>query len=123
MNAWLGAARVATSAALIFVPMSGGFAQVHVLAVTRASVAYDGAQSNGDSFYPSISADGRTVAFISYATNLVPGEANQKVQAYARDTQLGNTIRVSASSAGVQGNDASDRPSISGNGRYVGFDS
>jgi hypothetical protein len=43
---------------------------------TRVSVASDGTQSNHDSYNPSISADGRYVAFESEATNLVSGDTN-----------------------------------------------
>ena len=44
---------------------------------TRVSVASDGTQANGGSFTPSISADGRYVAFHSDATNLVSGVTNE----------------------------------------------
>jgi Tol biopolymer transport system component len=57
----------------------------------RASVASDGTQATGDaglfdsSFDPSISADGRSVAFTSSATNLVPGDANRVNDVFARE--------------------------------------
>jgi Tol biopolymer transport system component len=43
---------------------------------SRVSVASDGTQANGDSSGPVISADGRSVAFTSNATNLVAGDTN-----------------------------------------------
>jgi len=43
---------------------------------TRVSVASDGAQGNNDSDLSSISADGRYVAFVSSASNLVGGDTN-----------------------------------------------
>lgn len=45
-------------------------------ATTRISVASSGLEGNSGSYYPSISADGRTVAFDSYASNLVSGDTN-----------------------------------------------
>ena len=44
--------------------------------IQRVSVAADGTQGNGNSMCPSISADGRYVAFDSDASNLVPGDTN-----------------------------------------------
>jgi Tol biopolymer transport system component len=75
------------------------------------------------SYNPSISADGRYVAFESYATSLVAGDTNGNYDIFVRDRQAGTTSLVSKSSAGVQGNDMSQSPSISGDGRYVTFDS
>ena len=90
---------------------------------TRASVDLNGAQSNGGSAYPSISADGHYIAFISGATNLVSGDTNAQTDVFVHDTQTGSTILVSLDSNGTQGNGSSDAPSISGNGRYVAFHS
>src|SRR5438132_902839 len=52
---------------------------------TRVSVDSNGAEGNGGCYEPSISADGRFVAFYSYATNLVPGGTNGWPQVFARD--------------------------------------
>jgi Tol biopolymer transport system component len=82
-----------------------------------------GAGGNAGSSHPSISADGRYVAFRSSATNLVSGDTNGKDDIFVRDRQTGTTTLVSKSSAGVQGNDYSFNPSISGDGRYVAFHS
>jgi Tol biopolymer transport system component len=54
-----------------------------------------GVEGDGDSQYPSISADGRYVAFQSYATNLVAGDTNGKTDIFVRDRQTGTTTRVS----------------------------
>jgi Tol biopolymer transport system component len=89
----------------------------------RVSVASNGTQSNGLSWYPSISADGRYVAFTSSATNLVPGDGNGVFDAFVRDRISGTTERVSVSSAGVEGDNDSYAPSISADGRYVSFSS
>ena len=88
---------------------------------TRVSVDSAGAQANGDSSGPSISADGRSVAFVSEASNLVPGDTNGSEDVFVRDRKLHKTTRVSVDSAGVQGASDSNGPSISADGRYVAF--
>ncbi len=55
---------------------------------TRVSVASDGTEGNECSWYPSISADGRYVAFESIATNLVAGDTNEGVDIFVRDRRL-----------------------------------
>ncbi len=72
---------------------------------------------------PSISADGRCVAFFSFATNLVPDDTNGACDVFVRDLQAQTTERVSVSTGGVQGNAVSSLCSISGDGRYVAFQS
>jgi Tol biopolymer transport system component len=88
---------------------------------TRVSVASDGTQASGSSFLPSISADGRTVAFESGATNLVPGDTNGVTDVFVHDRQTGETARVSVGSDGTQANQVSYDPSVSADGRYVAF--
>jgi Tol biopolymer transport system component len=90
---------------------------------TQLSVASDGTEGNGDSEDPSISADGRYVAYQSYASNLVPGDTNSLYDVFVRDTVAGTTTRVSVASDGTQANSYSYHPSISADGRYVAFDS
>jgi len=90
---------------------------------TRISVDSNGKQANGDSFDPTISADGRYVAFDSNASNLVSGDTNGVIDVFLRDTQTNTTTRISVDSNGVQGNNYSEFPSISADGRYVAFDS
>ena len=87
----------------------------------RASVASDGAQANGPSYWPSISADGRYVAFESNATNLVAGDTNGVSDIFLHDRETGETIRVSVAGDGAQADGASYWPSISANGWYVAF--
>src|SRR5262245_34931582 len=89
----------------------------------RVSVDSAGAQANGESFEPSISADGRFVAFVSVASNLVPGDTNGWADIFVRDRESGTTERVSLDSRGAQGNDGSGGPSISADGRFVAFGS
>ncbi len=87
----------------------------------RVSVDSLGAQGNDRSYHPSISADGRCVAFGSWATNLVGGDTNGAYDIFVHDRQSGTTERASVDSLGVQGNDESDAPSSSADGRYVAF--
>ncbi len=90
---------------------------------TRVSVDSAGTQADGESAFPSISADGRYVAFYSYAGNLVAGDNNGVSDVFVHDRQTGQTTRVSVDSAGNEGNGSSYDPSISADGRYVAFDS
>jgi Tol biopolymer transport system component len=90
----------------------------------RVSVASDETQGNQFSSGPSISAEGRYVAFLSWASNLVGGDTNYDLDIFVRDRLLGTTERVSVASDGTQGNDAAwNRPFISAYGRYIAFDS
>jgi hypothetical protein len=91
--------------------------------VSRASVASDGTQANNTSRSASISADGRFVTFHSFATNLVQPDTNPDFDVFVHDRQVGSTTRASVASDGTQGNSGSVRPSISGDGRFVSFDS
>lgn len=90
---------------------------------TRVSVASDGTQADHDSAAPSISADGRFVAFHSRATNLVLGDTNGAEDVFVHDLQLGTTSLVSAASDGSQGNSAAYTPMLSATGRFVVFES
>jgi Tol biopolymer transport system component len=88
----------------------------------RVSVSSTGEQGTASSIgWPSISADGRYVAFASYASNLVPGDTNNAFDVFLRDRVAGTTKRVSVSAAGVQGNFGSVSPSISADGSYIAF--
>lgn len=85
------------------------------------SISTAGALGNGDSLYPSVSADGLYVAFASNASNLAPLDTNGCVDVFLRNRQLGLTTRVSRSSSGSQGNSHSNFPCISADGRYIAF--
>ncbi len=90
--------------------------------ISRVSIASDGTEANDGSETPSISGDGRYVAFASYAGNLVSGDTNGARDVFVHDRDMGQTERVSVSSAGAQGNMESLWPSISSaDGRYVAF--
>ena len=87
---------------------------------TRVSlVSGETGEGNGASTVPSISADGRYVAFTSAASNLVTGDTNAAADVFVRDTLTGVTRRLSIDTSGVQGNAPSDTPSINADGRYT----
>jgi len=88
---------------------------------TRVSVSSHSAQANEESRGPSVSADGRFVAFESFASNLVPGDTNDSEDVFVHDRRTGKTTRVSVSSKGAEANLNSDTPSISANGRFIAF--
>ena len=98
---------------------------------TRVSVASDGTEGDESSEDdPSISADGRFVAFESLASNLVPGDTNgipgrpfSGGDVFLHDRQIGTTTRVSVASDGAEGNSRSQGSMISADARFVAFDS
>src|ERR1041385_1986267 len=73
------------------------------------------------SWHPSISADGRYVAFYSFASNLVAGDTTPTADVFVRDMQTGVTEMVSVASDGTHGNGLSVEPSVSSDGRYIAF--
>ena len=77
--------------------------------IVRASVANDGTQGNGISWFPSLSHDGRYVAFESSASNLVPGDTNNVSDIFVRDLVAKTIVRVSVNSNGVQADRNSSR--------------
>ncbi len=118
------------------------FARDRVLGTTTlASIGLGGLPANGHSAFvttssgqagiaqrsyaPSIgiSEDGRFLAFTSAASNLVPGDTNQRLDVFVRDLQNGLTERVSVNDAGTQSAGGGYCASISADGRYVAFQS
>ncbi len=91
--------------------------------LVSATVA--GAQGNGDSFLPVVSADGVTVAFESSASNLVAGDTNgvSDVFVWSAIDRAAGAKRVSVGAGGAQANATSNKPSLSGDGRVVAFTS
>ena len=87
---------------------------------SKSSGGTQGDQASGD---PSISANGRWVAFESQAENLVGGDTNSKIDIFVHDRKNKKTRRVSVPSGGGQAQDSSGFPSISGDGRFVAFES
>ncbi len=89
----------------------------------RISVGPGDQQANGQSWYNSISQDGRFIGFHSQATNLVGGDNNGVDDAFVYDRLNKLLRRVSVDSVGNEGNDSSDRAVVSGDGCFVAFQS
>lgn len=89
------------------------------------SLAGDGTEANGRSHTPSISADGRYVAFTSEADDLVAGDTNGTDDVFVRDRRQGTTVRVSLSATGAEPEPGarSGNPAITADGTRVVFDS
>jgi hypothetical protein len=87
----------------------------------RVSVSSNGVQPKRDSYGASVSADGRYVAFSSFAENLVNKDLNGKRDVFVRDLKTGKTRLVSVRRDGKQGDGESTTPLISDDGRYVAF--
>jgi Tol biopolymer transport system component len=90
---------------------------------TRVSVASDLIEADSNSSDPSISPDGRYVAFWSSATNLVAGDGNGVRDIFVHDREAAATTRVSVASDGTEGNADSFSPNIGADGGTVAFDS
>ena len=88
---------------------------------SRVSVTSVGVQGNSDSVAPSISDDGRYVAFGSGASNLVDNDTNFASDVFLHDQVTGATTRVSVDSNGVEGNNLSQDASVSTGGHAVAF--
>jgi Tol biopolymer transport system component len=88
---------------------------------TRASVASDGSQANGPSWEPTISGDGRYVAFRSGATNLVLNDHNGIDDLFVHDLQTGQTTRINVSRPGLEAQGPSWKPVLSADGLLVVF--
>ena len=82
-----------------------------------------GNAGNGASSQPTISADGRFIAFTSVAPNLAPIPGASGAQIFLRDTQAGTTTLVSQDATNNAGNGASSQPTISADGRFIAFTS
>jgi Tol biopolymer transport system component len=87
-----------------------------------ASADSTGSEGTSGSTSPSLSSDGRYVAFVSHAPNLVPGDTNAADDVFVHDRQTGTTTRVSVEADGSQANSNAGSPTISADGRYIVFD-
>ena len=96
------------------------FDEAGAVATTRISQAGGTTQADGPSTEPVITADGRYVAFVSTATNLVAG-ANTFSQVYRVDRTTGEIVRVSETAAGDARSQPSDNPAINADGDVVAF--
>ena len=89
----------------------------------RVSRTFRGGQARGSSSMPSISAEGRFVAFMSRAGNLVRGDTNGEIDVFVRDRAQRTTFRVSVATSGRQANGMSFEPSIASRRPMVAFTS
>lgn len=87
------------------------------------SIGMNGAEGNGDSFAPSISADGQSVAFESYATNLVPVDTNNVRDVFVWNARTNVVTAVSTGPGEIETNAESYEPVVSGDGTWVAFSS
>ena len=87
------------------------------------SAGAHGEPADGPSYPEALSADGRYVAFFSFATNLAPGTSGEHSQMYVRDTRTGATTLESVGVGGEPGNGSSVEASLSGDGRWLAFTS
>ncbi|HET6163645.1 MAG TPA: hypothetical protein VFG37_08255, partial [Planctomycetota bacterium] len=94
-------------------------------AQSTAQVSVDSLGNEGGAYseIASISADGRFVAFNSYASNLVAGDTNGTTDIFVHDRLTGVTERVSVDTAGAEANNGCYVASISPDGRFVAFHS
>lgn len=90
-------------------------------ALERVSLTTAGQPTNGASFGPAISADGRYVAFTSLATNLTLNDANGFPDVFRRDMATGAVLPVSANPDGLPANSLSYGAAISADGRTVAY--
>src|SRR6185369_9014155 len=101
-----------------------GFADIFVYdrqtnTTDRVSVSSTGTQANERSFFPSLSADGRYVAFLSDANNLLPNGNSQDV--YVFDRQSRTIERVNQGLSGAAPNSISNELSMTADARFVTF--
>jgi len=96
---------------------------LEIEAISRISLAPDGAEANGSSSAPDVSADGRYVAFHSDASNLVLDDTNGVSDVFRYDTVTGEMRRISVASDGTQANGGSFFNAMSADGRFLAFSS
>ncbi len=117
-------ARTTAAGALAALLLTTGFAAAPPAAETRlVSATPAGRAADLGANAPSISADGRFVAFVSSSSDLVAGDTNGVADVFVRDLATGATRRASVAADGAQADGGSGPPAISGNGRFVAFSS
>jgi Tol biopolymer transport system component len=89
--------------------------------IARLTRGLGGAEPDSHSVDPALSADGRSIAFVSVASNLVAGDTNGEGDVFVHDLRTGATARVSIGSNGEEGRNISFSPALSASGRYVAF--
>lgn len=114
---------LSSSLSLIGCGLEEAGANPHETVLVSQSECIKGNDHSSNFSRPSVSGDGRYVAFHSTATNLHPDDADYVTDIFVRDSIAHETILVSRASGldGAKGNDVSNAPSISADGRYVAF--
>lgn len=96
-------------------------ASISIVGIKLVSAAADGTQGNGDSYNPSISSDGRYIAFQSSASNLVGDDTNGTTDVFVRDLLTDTITRASTTADGAQVDFGGMYPALSADGRYLAF--
>jgi hypothetical protein len=123
-GSWVAAAGISLSlVCLVFVVTAPSTQALPVAQNVRVSVDPAGGDGDAQSIGNSVSNDGRWVAFWSDASNLVSGDTNGKRDIFVRDLQTNTTSLVSVGVGGAPADDINQYPSISGDGRFVAFQS
>ncbi len=91
---------------------------VRLVSQSQSNVAADGSSDN-----PAVSADGKTIAFVSVATNLGGGSVNPNGEIFVKNMTSGAVERATAAIGGDAANGSSNNPSLSSDGVAVAFDS
>lgn len=99
---------------------------VYVKNMTTGEITFVKASASGESedaaqTEVAISADGKVVAFASDAVTLTPDDTNNREDVFIKNLTTGEFRRVSVSAMGAQGNERSDEPSLSADGRFIAF--
>src|SRR5262245_57785300 len=105
----------------IFLSLLAGSAAAQT--TERVSVGTGGVEANAGSSGTWLSADGRLALFSSTASNLVPGDTNNRSDVFVHDRQSGTTERVSVDSGGGELGSDSYRGALSASGRFAVFES
>ena len=93
------------------------------LGTTRRITRTDGGKANGPSYLPAISDDGRSIAFVSEATDFVRGDKNRAADVFVHDLETSTTTLISRSAGRESANGASTHPAISVDGQLIAFES
>lgn len=90
---------------------------------TLVTIAADGTEANQSGNLGAISADGQLVVFSSYATDIDPGDTNNKSDIFIYDARIHRAFRINKTSAGIEGNHSSSTPKLSADGSVIVFES
>jgi hypothetical protein len=109
-------------------PEANGYLQIYVKDLNTGelvlvSTTTEGKVGNSYSFNARMSADGSTIAFASWAWDLDPGDTDARTDIFVKDLATGELTLASTNASGVKGDDDSDQPTVTADGRLVAFES